>query len=80
MSLCAVAHPLHTGFTNIFGASCSEATIRPNPRRRWRTWRSRSLRRCSTQRASDCPCRKQPYLAGKRTARPYKSAIKPRST
>ena len=34
MSLCTTTHPLHTRFTKIFGASISEATTRPNPRRR----------------------------------------------
>ena len=32
MSLCTTAHPLHTRFTNISGASVSETTVRPNPR------------------------------------------------
>jgi hypothetical protein len=32
LSLCTTAHPLYTRFTNIFGASISEATMRPNPR------------------------------------------------
>ena len=30
-SLCTAAHLLHTGFTNVFGASLSNATMRPNP-------------------------------------------------
>jgi hypothetical protein len=29
--VCTTAHPLRTIFTNIFGASISEATMRPNP-------------------------------------------------
>jgi hypothetical protein len=33
-SLCTTAHPLYTRFANIFGASISETTIRPNPRLR----------------------------------------------
>jgi hypothetical protein len=33
LSLCTTAHPLYTGFTNIFGASIFEATTRPNSRR-----------------------------------------------
>jgi hypothetical protein len=32
-SLCTTAPPLYTRCTNIFGASVSEATMRPNPRR-----------------------------------------------
>ena len=32
--VCTTAHPLYTTFTNIFGASISEARLRPNPRRR----------------------------------------------
>ena len=32
LSLCATACPLHARFTNIFGASLCEATMRPNPR------------------------------------------------
>jgi hypothetical protein len=32
MSLCAAAHPLHTRFSNVLGASISEATTRPNPK------------------------------------------------
>jgi hypothetical protein len=32
LSLCTTAHPLYTGFANIFGASISETTMRPNPR------------------------------------------------
>ena len=35
MSLCTTAHPLHTGIANMFGASFSETTMRPNPR--WST-------------------------------------------
>jgi hypothetical protein len=31
-SLCTTAHPLHNRIANIFGASLSEATMRPNPR------------------------------------------------
>ena len=31
LSLCTTAHPLHIIFTNIFGKSISEATMRPNP-------------------------------------------------
>jgi hypothetical protein len=31
LSLCTTAHPLYTRFTNIFGTSISEATMRPNP-------------------------------------------------
>jgi hypothetical protein len=34
LSLCTAAHPRHTRFTNIFGASVSEATVRPGPRSR----------------------------------------------
>ena len=30
---CTTAHPLHTRFTNVFGASVSEAAVRPDPRR-----------------------------------------------
>jgi hypothetical protein len=30
-SLCTTAHPLHTRFTNTFGASVSETIMRPNP-------------------------------------------------
>ena len=33
MSLCTTAYALHTRFANIFSASLSEATVRPNPRR-----------------------------------------------
>jgi hypothetical protein len=36
LSLCTTAHLLPTRFTNIFGASISEATMRPNPRPRRR--------------------------------------------
>ena len=32
LSLCATVHPLHTRFTNTFGTSISETTMRPNPR------------------------------------------------
>jgi hypothetical protein len=32
VSLCATAHPLHTRTAKVFGASFSEATMRPNPR------------------------------------------------
>jgi hypothetical protein len=32
LSLRTNAHPLYTSFTNIFGASISKATMRPNPR------------------------------------------------
>jgi hypothetical protein len=32
LSLCTTVQPLHTIFTNILGASFSEATMRPNPR------------------------------------------------
>jgi hypothetical protein len=32
LSLCTAAHPLHTIFTNIFGAAISEATMRPDRR------------------------------------------------
>jgi hypothetical protein len=32
LSLRTTAHPLHTRFTDIFGTSVSEATMRPNPR------------------------------------------------
>ena len=31
-SRCATAHPLHTRFANIFGASISEAVTRPDPK------------------------------------------------
>jgi hypothetical protein len=31
LSLRTTAHPLHTRFANIFGASASETTLRPNP-------------------------------------------------
>jgi hypothetical protein len=31
LSLCATAHPLHTRFTIIFGATVSKATMRPSP-------------------------------------------------
>jgi hypothetical protein len=30
--VCTTTHPLHTRFTNIFGASISEVTMRPDPR------------------------------------------------
>ena len=44
------AHPLYTSFTNIFVASLSEATTRPNPRSAT-SWPSRgtstAVRRCS---------------------------------
>ena len=33
LSLCTTAHLLHTGVANIFGASLSEAAMRPDPRR-----------------------------------------------
>ena len=32
LSSCDIFHPLHTGFTQIIGASISETTMRPNPR------------------------------------------------
>ena len=32
LSLCTAAHPLHTRIAIIFGASISEAKMRPNPR------------------------------------------------
>jgi hypothetical protein len=32
LSLCTIAHPLHTRIANIFGTSISEVTMRPNPR------------------------------------------------
>jgi hypothetical protein len=32
LSLCTSAHPIYTRFANIFGASISEPTMRPNPR------------------------------------------------
>jgi hypothetical protein len=32
LPLCTTAHPLYTSFTNIFGASVSESTMRPHPR------------------------------------------------
>ena len=32
MPLCTAAHPLYSGIANIFGASVSEAIMRPNPR------------------------------------------------
>ena len=32
LSHCRFVHPLHTGSANIFGASVSEATVRPDPR------------------------------------------------
>ena len=35
-SLCTTAHLLYTRFATIFGASISEATMRPNPRCRCR--------------------------------------------
>jgi hypothetical protein len=31
LSLCGTAHPFHARFTNIFGASMSETTMRPDP-------------------------------------------------
>jgi hypothetical protein len=31
-SLCTTNHSIHTRFTNIFGTSISETTMRPNPR------------------------------------------------
>jgi hypothetical protein len=31
LSLCTTAHPLHTRFTEVFGASISETTMRANP-------------------------------------------------
>ena len=30
-SCCTPAHPLHTSFTNMFGAAVSDVTVRPNP-------------------------------------------------
>jgi hypothetical protein len=38
LSLCTTTHPLYTMIANIFGASVSEATMRPNPRSGWRAW------------------------------------------
>jgi hypothetical protein len=32
LSLCTTAHPRYTRFANTFGASVSEAAMRPNPR------------------------------------------------
>jgi hypothetical protein len=32
LPLCTTAHPLHTGFPNIFSASVCETTMLPNPR------------------------------------------------
>ena len=34
LSLWTTTHPLYTISTNIFGTSCSEARMRPNPRSR----------------------------------------------
>jgi hypothetical protein len=31
-SRCSTAYPLHTGYTNMFGTSSYETTMRPNPR------------------------------------------------
>ena len=31
LSLCAPTHPIYTRFTNLFGASVFEATMRPHP-------------------------------------------------
>jgi hypothetical protein len=33
LSLCAAAHPLHTGCTNIFGTFVYDTAVRPNLRR-----------------------------------------------
>jgi hypothetical protein len=45
LSLCTTAHPFHTRIANIFGASISEATMRPNPSRRPRDRGRRRLGR-----------------------------------
>ena len=59
LSLCSAAHPLYTIFTNIFGASISEATMRPNPRSNRRpappaSWRTPATRTIPAR----CPCRR----------------------
>jgi hypothetical protein len=51
---CTATHPLHTRFANIFDASVSEATMRPNPREapRRRKRRPRRSRACSSTSAT----------------------------
>jgi hypothetical protein len=33
LSLCTTSHPMHASSTHMFGASVSEPTMRPNPRK-----------------------------------------------
>jgi hypothetical protein len=48
LSLCTSAHPLHTRFTKIIGASISEPTMRPNPRSTSGSMRGSRGRSCCT--------------------------------
>jgi hypothetical protein len=50
LSLCTTADPLYTTFTNIFGTSISEATLRPDPR----CWASPASGRCTRPPATSC--------------------------
>ena len=61
LSLCTTVHPLHTRFTDIFGTSISETTMRPNPRRTPHSTARRSLARSSTSRRR-CPTRPAPRM------------------
>jgi hypothetical protein len=76
-SLCTTAHPLYTRFAYIFGASISEATMRPDPRsvprvpagrrvrratRRSRRWTTRRRRRRRQQQQ----CRRRNLEASRR--------------
>ena len=60
MSLCDTAHPLHARFANIFGASISEVTMRPNPRC-LRTPSRSAARSAAASRSRRCAARVQSH-------------------
>jgi hypothetical protein len=67
LSLCTTDHPLHTRFTNIFGASVSEATMRPHHPRACRSraagGRGRGGGASSTTRRRSTPSAPRPRRA-----------------
>ena len=61
LSRCTTAHPLYTRSTNIFGASVSEAVMRPNPRAQTARMTSTSARAARAATAPPAPVRRVHY-------------------
>ena len=76
LSLCTTARPLHTRFTNIFVASISEATMRPNPRRAVRPAAVLPLRRLRPvrHRGAALEDRLDPFRPGPNGSKPCRAA------